>query len=151
MHAAPPVSVRCSGGVGWRALRAGLPALAAGALAAWALGHAGGPTLAALAVMVVAVGVAWPLTRSVPVVLAWDGQRWTADDVPGTLDVMVDGCAGLLLRLQPEGRRRSSRWVAVTGREAGPALHALRVAAYARVSGAGPAAGVGPDGLHLPR
>ena len=150
MHSAPPVSVRCSGGVGWRALRAGLPASAAGALAAWALGHAGGPILAALAVTAIAALVAWPLTRSVPVVLAWDGQHWAADGVPGTLDVMVDGGAGLLLRLQPEGRRGSSRWVAVTVREAGPAMHALRAAAYARVAGVDPA-GSGPDGLRLPR
>ena len=51
MRTAPPVSVRCSGGAAWHALRAGLPALAAGALAAWVLGHAGWPVYPALAVV----------------------------------------------------------------------------------------------------
>jgi hypothetical protein len=151
VRTAPPVSVRCSGGMVWHALRAGLPALAAGALAAWALGHAGWPTLPALGVVVLAGGAAWPLTRPAPVDLTWDGQRWTADGVPGTLSVMIDAGAFLLLHLRPEGRREASRWIAVTAREAGPAMHALRAAAYARVAGVDPAAGTGPDGLRLPR
>ena len=151
MRTAPPVSVRCSGGVAWRALRVGLPALAAGALAAGVLGHAGWSTVPALAVMAVAALVAWPLTRPLPVALAWDGQRWTADGVPGVLDVMIDLGAGLLLRLRPAERRMAPRWMAVTASEAGPAMHALRAAAYARAPGAASSPDAGPDGLHLPR
>jgi hypothetical protein len=147
VRAAPPVSVRCDGGRGWHALRACLPALALGALAAWALGHAGLPTIVALAVIGLAGLVAWPLTRQRPVDLAWDGQRWTADGVPGALDVMIDAGAGLLLRLRPDEPPLAPRWVAVTARQAGPAMHALRAAAYARPPGVAPAL----DGLRLPR
>ena len=150
MRTAPPVSVRCSGGAAWHALRAGLPALTAGALAAWALGHAGWPTSPGLAVVLLVALLAWPLTRPATVSLAWDGQRWQADGMPGALSVMIDAGAFLLLRLRPEGRREGSRWIAVTAREAGPAMHALRAAAYARVAGVDPA-GSGPDGLRLPR
>jgi hypothetical protein len=135
----------------WHALRAGLPALAAGALAAWALGHAGWPTLPALGVVVLAGWAAWPLTRPAPVDLTWDGQRWTADGVPGTLSVMIDAGAYLLLRLRPDGRPRALRWIAVSTGEAGPAMHALRAAAYARVAGSAATTGTGPDGLGLPR
>lgn len=151
MRNAPPVSVRCSGGAAWHALRAALPALAAGAMAAWALGHAGWPSTAALAVVSLVALWAGLLTRPATVTLVWDGQRWQADGVPGALSVMIDAGAFLLLRLQPEGRREASRWIAVTAREAGPAMHALRAAAYARVAGVDPAAGAGPDGLRLPR
>jgi hypothetical protein len=135
----------------WRALRVGLLAAAAAALAAWSLGHAGWPVAWALVVPVVAALAAWPLVRAVPVSLAWDGQRWTADAVAGRLDVMIDTGAALLLRLRPDARRLTSRWIAVTAREAGPALHALRAAAYARAPASLGDAGAGPDGLRLPR
>jgi hypothetical protein len=151
VRSAPPVSVRCSGGAAWHAFRAGLPALAAGALAAWGLGHAGWPVYPALAVVLLAAGVAWRPAQPAPVSLAWDGQRWQADGTPGALSVMIDAGIFLLLRLQPEGRREGSRWIAVTAREAEPATHALRAAAYARTAGVDPAAGTGPDGLRLPR
>jgi hypothetical protein len=144
--------VRCSGGAAWHAVRAGLPALAAGALAAWALGHAGWPVSPALVAVLIIAALGWRPARPSPVSLSWDGQRWQADGVPGALGVMVDAGAFLLLRLQPQGRRTASRWIAVTAREAGPAMHALRAAAYARLPGAeDAAAGTGPDGLRLPR
>jgi len=151
VRTAPPVSVRCSGGAAWHALRAGLTALAAGAVAAWGLGHAGWPTVLALAVLPLVALLAWPLTRPATAALVWDGQCWRADGVPGALSVMIDAGAFLLLHLRPEGRREASRWIAVTAREAGPAMHALRAAAYARVAKVDPAAGTGPDGLRLPR
>ncbi len=135
----------------WRALRVGLLALAAAALAAWGLGHAGWPAAWAAVVPVVAALAAWPLVRTVPVNLAWDGQRWTADAVPGRLDVMIDAGGALLLRLRPDARRLPSRWIAVTAREAGPALHALRAAAYARAPSNPRDPGAGPDGLRLRR
>ena len=151
MRAAPAVSVRCSGGMGWRALRVALIALAAAALAAWSLGHADLPAAWALAVLVVTVLAAWPRVHTAPLSLAWDGQRWTADGAPGALDVMIDVGAGLLLRLRPDERRVQSRWIAVAASEAGPAMHALRAAAYARAPASTPAPGASPDGLRLPR
>ena len=101
--------------------------------------------------MVVAALVAWPLTRVAPVALAWDGQRWTAAGVPGALGVMIDIGAGLLLRLRPDERHLPACWIAVSARDAGPALHALRAAVNARVPGTAPAADASPDGLRLPR
>jgi len=151
VRTAPPVSVRCSGGAAWPALRAGLPALAAGAVVAWAFGHAGWPTAPALAVVLLVALWAWPLARPAALALVWDGQCWRADGAPGALGVTIDAGAFLLSRLQPEGRREASRWIAVTAREAGPAMHALRAAAYARVAGIDPAASTGRDGLRLPR
>jgi hypothetical protein len=151
VRTAPPVSVRCSGGAAWHALRAGLPALAVGALAAWAFGHAGWPVLPALAVVLSTAALAWRSARPPAVSLDWDGQCWRADGAPGILSVMIDAGAFLLLRLQPEGRRQASRWIAVTARETGPAMHALRAAAYARAAQAGAVAATGPDGLRLPR
>ena len=134
MRAAPPVSVRCSGGLPWRVLNTGLPALAAAALAAWALGHAELPVAWALGVLPLAAAGAWPLTARTAVDLRWDGQCWTADGVPGALDVMIDAGAGLLLRLRPEAPA-SPLWIAVTAGEAAGAMHALRAAAYARPRG----------------
>jgi len=149
VRAAPPVSVRCSGGLPWRALRVALPTLAAAAATAWVLGHAGLPTAWALVVVPAVAAGGWALTPVAPVALAWDGQRWTADGEPGALDVMVDAGAGLLLRLRPDERPRRHRWIAVTDAEAGPAMHALRAAAYAAAAALD--AGAGPDGVRLPR
>jgi len=147
VRAAPPVSVQGTGGLPWRMLRAGLPALASGALAAWGLGHAGLPAWPALAIAVAVAAAAWPLVRQRPVALAWDGQRWTADGASGAIEVMIDAGAGLLLRWRADGPQRQQRWVAVTAREAGTAMHALRSAAYARAQApTGPAA-ASPGGL----
>jgi len=151
VRAAPPVSVQGTGGLTWRLMRATLAALAAAAQVAWVLGHAGLPAAWALPVIPAAALLAWPLTRSASVLLVWDGQRWSADGVTGTLGVMVDLGAGLLLQLRPEQRTLPPRWVAITGAEAGPAMHALRAAAYARAPGAVVAAGAGRDDLRLPR
>jgi hypothetical protein len=145
VRAAPPVSVQGTGGLPWRMLRAGLPALAAGALAAWGLGHAGMPAAPALAVVGAVAGIAGWRLRPRPALVAWDGQRWAVDGVTGTLAVMIDVGAGLLLRLQPDAPRRPPRWVAVGTREAGAAMHALRAAAYARVPA--PAHASGADAL----
>ena len=100
-----------------------------------------------------AVGPTKPIGRIRVANPGWrrDGQRWQTDGTPGALSVMIDAGAFLLLRLRPEGQREGSRWIAVTAREAGPAMHALRAAAYARVAGVDSAAGVGLDGLRLPR
>ena len=145
------MSVRCSGGLPWRALRVTLSALAAAAVTAWLLGHSGLPSSWALAVVPAVAAGCWALTPAAAVVLAWDGQRWTADGEPGTLEVMVDAGACLLLCLRPDGRPRSRRWIAATAAEAGPAMHALRAAAYAAAAGAALDAGAAPDGVRLPR
>jgi hypothetical protein len=149
MRAAPPVSVRCSGGWPWRALQTALPTLAAAACGVWALQVVQLP-LAWAGVLVTAVALlSWRLAAPTPVDLVWDGQCWTADGQPGQLDVMLDTGSALLLRLRPETGRRH-RWIAVTATEAGPAMHGLRVAAHHRPPGlphreepAGPAGPVG--------
>jgi hypothetical protein len=131
MRAAPPVSVRCSGGRWWRGLQTALPTVAAAACGVWALQWVQGP-LGWAAVLAVAVALlSWRLAAPKPVDLAWDGQRWTADGRPGQLDVMLDAGSALLLRLRPEAGGRAC-WIAVTAAEAGPAMHGLRVAAYHR-------------------
>jgi hypothetical protein len=131
MRAAPPVSVRCSGGRGWRGLQTALPTLAAAACGVWALQALQlPPAWAALLALAVAL-LSWHLAAPTPVELVWNGQRWTADGQSGQLEVMLDAGSALLLRLRPETGRRH-RWIAVTAAEAGPAMQGLRVAVYHR-------------------
>jgi hypothetical protein len=146
MRAAPPVSVRCSGGWPWRALQTALPTLAAAACGAWALQAVQLPLAWAGVLAVAEALLSWRLAVPTPVELAWDGQRWTADGQPGQLDVMLDVGSALLLRLRPETGRRHC-WIAATAAEVGPAMHGLRVAAYHRPSGLpGPPTPDGPAG-----
>ncbi|MDP2006343.1 MAG: hypothetical protein Q8K45_11760 [Rubrivivax sp.] len=140
MRAAPPVSVRCNGGTVWKLVQAGLFALAAGVAAAWGLAHLGMSMAWALGPCAAAAALAWWLSAGRDVALAWDGQRWTADDVPGRLEVMIDLGGWLLLRLRP-GAGGRHRWVAVAAREAGPALHGLRAAAFSRPAESAPGDG----------
>jgi hypothetical protein len=134
MRAPPAVAVRCTGGWPWRLLNVALPVLAAGVASAWALMHTPLPRLPAAALAAVAALVvlvpAWRLSRPRPRLLQWDGQRWTADGVPGRLQLMLDLGPFLLLRLHP-GQGRGP-WLAVTAAEAGTAWHALRAAVYSR-------------------
>jgi len=131
MRPAPPVAVLCTGGRRWRALQAALPALAAAALTAWGLQHAEHASLLpALAVSATIAALAWRLAAPRPVPLAWDGQQWTADGVPGQLAVMIDIGPALLLRLRPQGG--GALWLPLTAREAGAAWPALRGAVYSR-------------------
>ena len=131
MRAAPAVSVKGSGGWLWRLVNSVLPALALAALALLALQHAEGPIWPAAVVLALTGAVAWRCARAQPIALQWDGQRWTADDVGGTLQVMIDLGFALLLRLQPEAGG-AARWMAVTATEAGSAWHGLRAAVYSR-------------------
>jgi hypothetical protein len=138
VRSAPAVSVRCTGGPAWHLAQALLPAVAAAALAAWMLGHAG-VTLAPAGLIGLAVAaVAWRLTPRRAVQLAWDGQTWSADGQPVRLAVMLDIGGWLLLRLQPG--RGPHAWQPLSAAEAGPALHALRCALYARAGDADAAA-----------
>ncbi|MDE2082629.1 MAG: hypothetical protein KGI90_14860 [Burkholderiales bacterium] len=141
MHAAPPVSVQCDGGAGWRVLQTALPALAAFALGCLAAGWAGlapMPTLGSgLAASLVLAVIAWRQAAPRPVRLAWDGQAWSADGDVGALAVMLDLGPWLLLRLDPKGGGRR-RWIALAAHEAGAALQVLRAALYSRAPDATP-------------
>jgi hypothetical protein len=147
VRSAPAVSVRCAGGRVWRLARVLLPAVAAGATAAWGLGHAGWSALPALGAALAAAMLAWRRTLPAPVALSWDGQCWAADGAPGHLDVMIDLGPWLLLRLRPQPSG-SSRWIALTAREAGATLHALRAALYGHPPGVNPKLrpAAGPNG-----
>ncbi len=130
MRAAPAVAVRCSGGALWRALRTGLPALAAGSCSAWLLLHLEVPAWPALGVAVAVGGFAWRRTRPQDLLLQWDGQRWLVDGEAGRLQLMMDLGPCLLLRLHRA--QGTALWVPVTAREAGAAWHGLRAAVYSR-------------------
>ncbi len=131
MRAAPPVSLRCSGGGLWRGVQTGLPTLAAAACGVWALQWLQQPPGWAAMLVLAVAGLSWRLAAPTPVELVWDGQRWTVDGLPGQLDVMLDVGSALLLRLRLVAGGRP-RWVAVTAAEAGVAMHGLRLAAYHR-------------------
>ncbi len=156
MRAAPPLSVRCHGGWPWRALRVGLPTLAAAVVALWlgqwleqsdealrlnaslmplwgTYGLAVAPVVVALAAGALAAALAWPMTRPQPTELAWDGQHWRVGGPAGRLAVMIDLGPWLLLRWWPEpGAAGPARWLAVWAGEVGPAWHPLRCALFAR-------------------
>jgi hypothetical protein len=147
MRAAPPVSVRCTGGPGWRAVQAGLAALAAAVTVFWLMAHAEKAPAVAGALAAVtglcAAALAWRGSRAAARMLAWDGQRWTLDGLPGGLDVMIDLDTWMLLRLRPETGPRG-RWATVSAREAGPAWHGLRAAVHAPVTASAPDAAAAP-------
>lgn len=144
MRTAPAVSVRCQGGASWRLAQSGLYALAAAVLAAWSLAQSGFSPAWAIVPAAVCGALAWRLCAGGDVTLAWDGQRWTADGVPGALEVMLDLGSWLLLRLRPAVGRQ--RWIAVSQSGAGAALHGLRAAAYARPPRPAPGPGSGAEG-----
>ena len=104
-------------------------------MAAWLVSHApvgAGPAAVAAALVAGLVLLwRWRVWRATPfVALQWDGQRWTADGQPGTLQLMLDVGSLLVLRLHAEAG--GTRWLAVGAREAGSAWHALRCAVYSR-------------------
>ena len=131
MHAAPPVSVRGTGGPAWRAVQAILPGLATGALGAWALAHLGWPLLPAALAALATAGWAWRLAAPVLAAVVWDGQRWTIDGQAADLQLMIDLDRWVLLRCRPQGQARAKRWLAVAASEAGTAWPLLRAALHA--------------------
>lgn len=137
MRPAPAVTVRCAGARPWRALQAGLSALAAAAFSAWAFLHAGAaPVWALAAAGLCAAGLSAALWRagSAPAGrLCWDGREWSVDGQPGRVQLMLDLGSLMVLR-QARGRFRA-RWLAVATGEAGVHGHALRSALYARAPG----------------
>ena len=137
MRTAPAVSVPCSLGGAWRVFQALTAASAAAAFSAWALGHLQATLWPAAAAALAAGALAWRLAPCAPVVLAWDGRQWTANGIPGALDVMLDLGPWLLLRLRPADRP-PDWWLPVSAAGAGAALHALRAAAFGRTPVADP-------------
>jgi hypothetical protein len=112
----------------WRALLAGVPALATDVAATWLLAHLE-QDLWPAAVAAAAVGLlAWLTSCGAPVQLAWDGQQWQADGRPGRLDLMLDLGPWMLLRWRGDA---PTLWLPVSARAAGAHWHGLRVAAYA--------------------
>jgi hypothetical protein len=99
-----------------------LVAAAAGAtMAAWLARQLELPPLGVAAAALAAGVVAGALERhfSGPrsgSEIAWDGQRWQVDGVPGRLELKLDlGRWLMLLRLRPErgGARATVRWLAI--------------------------------------
>ncbi|MDO9072856.1 MAG: hypothetical protein Q7U73_06300 [Rubrivivax sp.] len=133
MRSPTAVAVRCTGGWPWRLLNVVLPTLAAGVAAAWALLHFEAPVAPAAAVAAAVLLLSWRLSRPRERLLQWDGQRWTADGLPGRLQLMFDLGPFMLLRLHPaDAASGRVPWLAVTAAEAGAAWHALRAAVYSR-------------------
>ncbi|CAD5370661.1 conserved hypothetical protein [Rubrivivax sp. A210] len=132
MYAAPPVSVHGTGGPAWRALRVGLPALAAGVFCAWALAHAELPPLWAAPVALAVAVLAWWRTAPVSRSLAWDGSQWLVDGHAVELQLMIDLDRWLLLRVRAADS--GARWMACTAGEVGAHWPLLRAALHARLS-----------------
>jgi hypothetical protein len=133
MRTAPPVRVAVAPGGAWRLGVAGLVATCIGACTAWLLGHAQLPHAHGVAVVAFAMGAAaaWRLQPSNEFLLAWVGSQWSLDSVNGSLRVMVDLGAWMLLCVDP-APARARAWVAVGAARAGPSWHALRAAVYSR-------------------
>lgn len=140
MRAAPAVSLSVRVPSAWGVVDAGLHAVAAAALAGWAVGHAGGSgKTAVLAASMAVVGVVWWIWRRdgrrAATGLAWDGQCWHLDDgqsnvpVVGSPRVVIDLGHWILLRLQIDGGGK--RWLALSFEAAGTAWPALRRALHA--------------------
>jgi hypothetical protein len=113
MRAAPAVRVTVQPPAAARASVALLGGLALASAAAWLAGHA---------------GWAWGPRRASE--LAWDGQHWHCDGVPGRIGVQLDFHGCLLLRFVP-GTTGRARWLLPHRAAAGAHWHALRVALFA--------------------
>ena len=143
MHAAPPVSVRGTGGPVWRAAQALLPALGSGVFAVWALAHAELPLAPALPLALAAGWLGWRLARPAAATLTWDGQAWSVDGEAGTVQVAIDLDRWLLIRWRPQAQasRWAGRWLAMSAAEVGAQWPPLRAALYGRAPPADAGAG----------
>lgn len=128
MRAAPPVAVDATGGAAWRGAQALLPALTVIVFGIWLQQRFEWPLVFVLPVVAAAFvsgALVWRrAARTPPLRLAWDGQRWIADEQPGALQLMIDLGPWMLLR-------HDRRWIAVARADAGASWHALRVAVLA--------------------
>jgi hypothetical protein len=130
MRAAPAVRVTVQAPAWARAGSALLAALAAGAGTAWAAGHSLGAPVWGLAALLPGAVLGWWAGPAGRTELAWDGQRWHADGLPGRLTVQTDLHTALLLRFMPEGGGRA-RWLLPHRAGTDVHWHALRVALFA--------------------
>jgi hypothetical protein len=137
LPAAPAFEIVLRREPAWLFAAACVGLLAALASAAWA---ADGSLLRWIVPGVVVVGMAaWCATawRRAPQRLRWDGQDWGCGPFEparpaaiGRLTVAVDIDAWLLLRFEPTGAARRSRWIAASRPGLGAAWPALRRAVY---------------------
>jgi hypothetical protein len=146
MRAAPAVSVQCSGGNGWRLMQALVPALAVGAILAWALGWAQRPVAPALCAIPVVAALAWWRARPLIKHLSWDGQSWRLEGAEGEVQVMIDLGGWMLLRFDSGAPILRRQWVAVSTGDAGDAQRALRAAVYCRRPEPSPGSRSAPPG-----
>lgn len=148
--AAPAVEVAVGTDARAAAALAGLLALAAAAVSAWALAAVGLPAAlqaagAGLAAAAAGVAGLWWLRRSAPCParLRWDGLDWSwavaADAAPvaGSLHLIWDFDGWLLLRFDGSDRRR--RWAALSRRHQRSRWHLLRCAVLAQGGDRAPA------------
>jgi hypothetical protein len=136
MHSAPAVRIEVGTDRAWQLATAGLGALTAAALAAWAAQWlAQAPDLvAAWAAVAAALGAvggrrALALDRGL---LQWDGAEWRWKSQPGAPHVLIDAGPWMLLRFDAEGGPRRPAWLALSRRAAGLQWHAWRAAVYSR-------------------
>jgi hypothetical protein len=137
MRAAPPVSVECGAGAGWRAVQGCLHAGAAVALLVWARQQLGlGAGAAAFAVMagLLAFVAGWLLAKTPTVRLCWTGEQWTLrlqgqqeTPIPPPT-VAIDLGHWMLLRAGASARHTT--WLALGRRAAGAGWLPLRAAVY---------------------
>lgn len=117
----------------WRAGIAALTLVALMALTAWVVQSppATSPRLmmaAGAAACIVAASSLWRVARGT---LRWDGQRWSLDDIPGTLNVAIDLGPWMLLRYRAEGDGARPCWLPLQRRGLEAQWHALRCAVHA--------------------
>ncbi|MFG6461653.1 hypothetical protein ACG04Q_08735 [Roseateles sp. DXS20W] len=135
MRRTPPVVVQLLPQPEMQAAVALAVALAAGGLAAWAVGHQPQAWLLWLAVPFAATA-AWRAAAVLPRRLRWDGQAWwlTApgrdDETAVRLAVLIDLDAWLLLRASP-----GPCWLPLSRRQQ-PQWSALRATLFAAAGGA---------------
>jgi len=150
-HAAAPAVEVTVGAGGWAApALALLAATVAGVLAAWGLSLAdatGVPVGAGAALAAALAGAAalwgWRRSSALPASLRWDGLDWSwsgagldAAPVTGSLHLVWDLDAWVLLRFDGTDRRR--RWVALARARHARQWHALRCAVLAHGGGRAP-------------
>ena len=146
MRAAPAFELHVTPGCGERGALAMLGGVCVAALGAWlwshidaAAGPAGHGAAAWLAVSVPAAALGgwlgWLLAPRSPCTLAWRQGQWTlcrrtAPPSAGTVHAKLDVGSWMLLCFRAADGGRTS-WLAVSGRDAGPAWHALRATVFA--------------------
>jgi hypothetical protein len=118
----PPAAARAA-----VALRGGLARASA---AAWLAGHVGADAAWGLLGLLPGAAAGWAWCPRHASELAWDGQHWHCDGVPGHVAVQFDLHESLLLRWRPTSPGRA-RWLLPHRAAAGAHWHALRVALFA--------------------